>query len=129
KNIEPDWNIKLFERLDKPAIESSNERNNAGTGHAALCELNYTVEQQDGSIDIEKAKVINEQFEESRQFWSYLVKNGEIEKPEEFIRPLPHISFVQGADNVDFLKRRYKRCVRSTCSKEWNIPRTLMYLR
>lgn len=108
KNIEPDWNIKLFERLDKPAIESSNERNNAGTGHAALCELNYTVEQQDGSIDIEKAKVINEQFEESRQFWSYLVKNGEIEKPEEFIRPLPHISFVQGADNVDFLKRRYE---------------------
>ena len=108
KNIEPNWNIKLFERLDKPAIESSNERNNAGTGHAALCELNYTVEQQDGSIDIEKAKVINEQFEESRQFWSYLVKNGEIEKPEEFIRPLPHISFVQGADNVDFLKRRYE---------------------
>src|SRR5690625_7717771 len=83
KNVEPDWNIKIFERLDQPAIESSNERNNAGTGHAALCELNYTVEQQDGSIDIEKAKVINEQFEESRQFWSYLVKNGEIEKRSE----------------------------------------------
>src|SRR5699024_6716048 len=96
KNIEPDWNIKLFERLDKPAIESSNEKNNAGTGHAALCELNYTVEQEDGSIDIEKAKEINEQFEESRQFWSYLVKSGEIENPEEFIRPLPHMSFVQG---------------------------------
>ncbi|WP_017549718.1 malate dehydrogenase (quinone) [Salinicoccus carnicancri] len=108
KNIEPDWNIKLFERLDKPAIESSNEKNNAGTGHAALCELNYTVEQEDGSIDIEKAKEINEQFEESRQFWSYLVKAGEIESPEEFIRPLPHMSFVQGADNVDFLKKRYE---------------------
>src|SRR5699024_3283970 len=108
KNIEPDWNIKLFERLDKPAIESSNEKNNAGTGHAALCELNYTVEQEDGSIDIEKAKEINEQFEESRQFWSYLVKSGEIENPEVFIRPLPHMSFVQGADNVDFLKRRYE---------------------
>lgn len=108
KNIEPDWNIKLFERLDKPAIESSNERNNAGTGHAALCELNYTVEQEDGSIDIEKAREINEQFEESRQFWSYLVRNKEIENPEEFIRPLPHISFVQGAENVDFLKRRYE---------------------
>lgn len=108
KNIEPDWNIKLFERLDKPAIESSNERNNAGTGHAALCELNYTVEQKDGSIDIEKAKEINEQFEVSKQFWSYLVKNKEIQNPQEFIRPLPHISFVQGADNVNFLKKRFE---------------------
>lgn len=66
KELAPDWNIKLFERLDKPAIESSNERHNAGTGHAALCELNYTVEQKDGSIDVEKAKEINEQFEISK---------------------------------------------------------------
>ncbi|MFC3418944.1 malate dehydrogenase (quinone) [Salinicoccus hispanicus] len=108
KNIEPDWNIKLFERLDQPAIESSNEKNNAGTGHAALCELNYTVEQEDGSIDIEKAKEINEQFEVSKQFWSHLVKNKEIQNPEEFIRPLPHISFVQGTDNVNFLRKRYE---------------------
>ena len=107
KNIEPEWNIKLFERLDQPAIESSNERNNAGTGHAALCELNYTVEQPDGSIDVERAKEINEQFEVSKQFWSYLVKNNEIRDPHEFIRPLPHLSFVQGATNVDFLKRRF----------------------
>lgn len=108
KNIEPDWDIKLFERLEQPAIESSNEKNNAGTGHAALCELNYTVEQKDGSIDIEKAKEINEQFEVSKQFWSYLVKNKEIQNPQEFIRPLPHISFVQGEDNVNFLKKRYE---------------------
>lgn len=107
KNIEPDWNIKLFERLEQPAIESSNEKNNAGTGHAALCELNYTVEQEDGSIDVERAKEINEQFEISKQFWSYLVKNKAIENPQEFIRPLPHISFVMGIRNVDFLKRRY----------------------
>ncbi|MCJ1759446.1 malate dehydrogenase (quinone) [Mammaliicoccus sciuri] len=107
KNIEPDWNIKLFERLEQPAIESSNEKNNAGTGHAALCELNYTVEQEDGSIDIERAKEINEQFEISKQFWSYLVKSKAIENPQEFIRPLPHISFVMGIRNVDFLKRRY----------------------
>ncbi|WP_319946196.1 malate dehydrogenase (quinone) [Mammaliicoccus vitulinus] len=107
KNVEPDWNIKLFERLDQPAIESSNEKNNAGTGHAALCELNYTVEQEDGSIDVEKAKEINEQFEVSKQFWSYLVKHKSIENPKEFIRPLPHISFVMGIRNVDFLKRRY----------------------
>ncbi|MEB6202307.1 malate dehydrogenase (quinone) [Mammaliicoccus fleurettii] len=107
KNIEPDWNIKLFERLEQPAIESSNEKNNAGTGHAALCELNYTVEQEDGSIDVERAKEINEQFEISKQFWSYLVKSKAIENPQEFIRPLPHISFVMGIRNVDFLKRRY----------------------
>lgn len=108
KDIEPDWNPKIFERLDQPAIESSNEKNNAGTGHAALCELNYTVEQEDGSIDVEKAKEINEQFEISKQFWSHLVKSKAIENPKEFIRPLPHISFVMGMRNVDFLKRRYE---------------------
>lgn len=109
KHVAPDWNIKLFERLDQPAIESSNERNNAGTGHAALCELNYTVEQPDGSVDVEKAKVINEQFEVSKQFWSYLVKNKEINDPKAFINALPHISFVEGAENVDFLKRRFEK--------------------
>lgn len=111
KNVEPDWNIKMFERLEKPATESSNEKNNAGTGHAALCELNYTVEQKDGSINIEKAKEINEQFEISKQFWSYLVNNKEIQNPKEFIRPLPHISFVMGEGNVNFLKRRYEALV------------------
>lgn len=108
KNIEPDWNIKIFERLDQPAIESSNERNNAGTGHAALCELNYTVEQPDGSINIDTAKVINEQFEVSKQFWSYLVQSGQIENPDEFIKSLPHLSFVQGDKNVNFLKNRFE---------------------
>lgn len=111
KNLEPGWNIKLFERLDVSGKESSHETNNAGTGHAALCELNYTVEQKDGSIDIKKAKSINEQFEISKQFWSYLVRNNHIKNPEEFIRPLPHISFVMGAGNVDFLKRRYEALV------------------
>src|SRR5690625_1841201 len=108
KEIEPDWNIKVFERLDAPAMESSHGRNNAGTGHAALCELNYTVEQPDGSVDIEKATEINEQIEESLQFWSYLVRNGRIDDPASFIRPLPHISFVYGEDNVNFLKKRYE---------------------
>ena len=107
KNLEGGWTIKLFERLDVPANESSHETNNAGTGHAALCELNYTVEQPDGSIDIEKAKSINEQFEISKQFWSFLVKNNHIQDPSAFIRPLPHISFVTGKENVDYLKRRF----------------------
>ena len=108
KELEPNWNIKLYERLDRPGIESSNERNNAGTGHAALCELNYTVQQPDGSIDIEKAKEINEQFEISKQFWGHLVKSGNISNPRDFINPLPHISFVRGKNNVKFLKNRYE---------------------
>lgn len=106
--LEPDWNIKLYERLDRPGEESSNERYNAGTGHAALCELNYTVQQPDGSINIEKAKEINEQFEISKQFWGHLVKNKYIENPREFIHPLPHIGFVRGKNNVKFLKDRYE---------------------
>ncbi|MBI6057848.1 malate:quinone oxidoreductase, partial [Clostridium perfringens] len=105
----PNWNIDLYERLDRPGIESSNERNNAGTGHAALCELNYTVRQPDGTIDIEKAKEINEQFEISKQFWGHLVESGQIKDPRDFIHPLPHISFVRGKNNVQFLKERYEK--------------------
>ncbi|WP_274314596.1 L-lactate dehydrogenase (quinone) [Staphylococcus hyicus] len=108
KELEPNWNIKLYERLDCPGLESSNERHNAGTGHAALCELNYTVLQPDGSIDIEKAKHINEEFEISKQFWGFLVKNKNISNPREFINPLPHISFVRGVNNRKFLKDRYE---------------------
>ncbi len=106
--VSPNWHIDMFERLEGAGIESSNEKNNAGTGHAALCELNYTVEQDDGSIDASKAQEINEQFELSRQFWGNLVKNGDISNPEEFIQPLPHISFVMGPTNVNFLRKRYE---------------------
>ena len=106
--LEPNWNIKLYERMDRPGLESSNERHNAGTGHVALCELNYTVQQPDGSIDIDKAKEINEEFEISKQFWAHLVKAGHIENPREFINPLPHISFVRGVNNKEFLKKRYE---------------------
>ena len=106
--VSPNWHIDMFERLEGAGIESSNENNNAGTGHAALCELNYTVEQDDGSIDASKAQEINEQFELSRQFWGNLVKNGDISNPEEFIQPLPHISFVMGPTNVNFLRKRYE---------------------
>ncbi|WP_203226024.1 malate:quinone oxidoreductase [Bacillus kwashiorkori] len=108
KELVPDWQITVFEKLEKPAEESSNEWNNAGTGHAALCELNYTTEKPDGTIDITKAIRVNEQFQVSKQFWSYLVKANLIENPGEFIRPLPHMSFVQGKENVDFLKKRFK---------------------
>uniref|UniRef100_A0A7U4DMB4 Probable malate:quinone oxidoreductase n=1 Tax=Geobacillus sp. (strain Y4.1MC1) TaxID=581103 RepID=A0A7U4DMB4_GEOS0 len=108
KELAPEWEIKVFEQLDKPGEESSNEWNNAGTGHSALCELNYTPEKPDGSIDISKAIKINEQFQISRQFWAYLVKNNLLQNPQEFIRPLPHMSLVQGENNVRFLKKRFE---------------------
>ncbi|HHW37280.1 MAG TPA: malate:quinone oxidoreductase [Bacillales bacterium] len=108
KEIVPDWEISVFEKLANAGEESSNEWNNAGTGHSALCELNYTVEKPDGSIDISKAININEQFQVSMQFWSYLIKNGLINNPHEFIMPLPHMSLVQGEQNVEFLKKRYE---------------------
>jgi malate dehydrogenase (quinone) len=108
KELKPDWKITVFEKLEKAGEESSNEWNNAGTGHSALCELNYTVEKPDGSIDIDKAMKINEQFQVSRQFWSYLVNRNLIRDPHDFIMPLPHMSLVQGKKNVEFLKKRFE---------------------
>ncbi|GAA0464009.1 malate:quinone oxidoreductase [Alkalibacillus silvisoli] len=108
KELEPDWNIKVFEKLDRAGEESSNEWNNAGTGHAALCELNYTSEKSDGSIDISKATKINEQFQVSKQYWAYQVNQNKLNRPEEFIMALPHMSLVHGKENVEFLKKRYE---------------------
>src|SRR5699024_5038642 len=82
--------------------------NNAGTGHSALCEMNYTPEMADGSLDITKAIRINEQFQLSKQFWSYLVDRELLENPNDFIMPVPHLSFVEGDKNVEFLKKRVK---------------------
>ena len=108
KEIVPEWEITVFEKLASAGEESSNEWNNAGTGHAALCELNYTVEKPDGSVDISKAIKINEQFQVSMQFWSYLVNSKRIDNPLNFIRQLPHMSLVQGEQNVTFLKKRFE---------------------
>ena len=108
KELAPEWTIKVFEKLDSAGEESSNEWNNAGTGHAALCELNYTVEKPDGSIDISKAIKINEQFQLSMQFWSYLANKKMIDNPNDFIMPLPHMSMVLGQDNVNFLRKRFE---------------------
>ena len=107
KELAPEWKITVFENLAKAGEESSHELNNAGTGHAALCELNYTSEKKDGSIDITKAINVNTQFQDSLQFWSHLVKTNQIENPQDFIMPLPHMSMVQGEKNVDYLKRRH----------------------
>lgn len=106
KELVPEWEVKVFEKLESAGEESSNEWNNAGTGHAALCELNYTTENSDGTLDISKAINVNEQFQISRQFWAHLVNKGLIQHPEAFIRSIPHMSMVQGENDIRFLKKR-----------------------
>jgi malate dehydrogenase (quinone) len=106
--VQPDWTIQVFERLDKIACESSDAWNNAGTGHSAFCELNYTPQKADGSVDIAKALKIAEQFETSKEFWSTLVERGILTDPEAFIHKIPHLSFVHGPENVDYLKKRFE---------------------
>ena len=107
RELEPSWTQMIFERLDGPALESSSPWNNAGTGHSALCELNYTPE-KNGRIDISKAIATNEKFQKSRQFWSHQLNNGILTEPSEFINPVPHVSFAQGEIQADYLKRRYE---------------------
>ena len=106
KQLAPDWDISLFERLDRAGLESSDPWNNAGTGHAALCELNYSPAAADGSVDPAKAVGINEQFQVSRQFWAHMVSAGHISG--SFINPLPHMSFVWGDAHSEYLRRRYE---------------------
>jgi len=108
KELDPSLKIEIYEVLGSEAQESSNAWNNAGTGHAALCELNYTPQKSDGSIDISKALQVNTEFDLSRQLWAYLVKKGAIKDPQSFIHPVPHCSFVRGSENVAFLKKRFE---------------------
>jgi len=108
KELQPELTLEVFERLNIAAAESSDAWNNAGTGHSAFCELNYTPERADGSVDISKAVKIAESFEVSRQFWAYLVQRRLLNSPTEFIRSIPHMSFVWGDKNVDFLRTRYE---------------------
>ena len=115
KRLDPSMEIVIYEVLDSEAQESSNAWNNAGTGHAALCELNYTPEDSSGKIDITKALTVNTEFDLSRQFWTHLVKEGAIKDPQAFIHPVPHCSFVRGKDNVGFLKRRFAALTSNPC--------------
>lgn len=117
KEFNPNLKLQIFEKLDKPAEESSNAWNNAGTGHAALCELNYTPEKSDGSIDISRALQINTEFDLSRQFWAYLVRKGKIKDPQAFIHPVPHYSFVRGTENTAYLKKRFQTLSTHHCYK------------
>jgi malate dehydrogenase (quinone) len=111
--LEPGWDIQVLEKLDRVALESSDGWNNAGTGHSALCELNYTPQDVDGSVSPAKAISINEQFQVSRQFWAHLVENDRIGDPSSFINPVPHMSFVHGVENVDYLRRRHEALTRN----------------
>ena len=113
KELQPDLTIEIFERLDEVAAESSDAMNNAGTGHSAFCELNYTPLLPDGSIETSKAIKIAESFLVSRQLWAYLVKKNYFETPHTFINKVPHLSFVWGKDNVNFLKKRYEALQKS----------------
>jgi malate dehydrogenase (quinone) len=105
--VAPHWNVTVFESAAEVAGESSDAWNNAGTGHAALCELNYTPAGPDGRVDPAKAVTINEQFQVSRQFWSYLVRGGMTGSPKEFITPVPHLSFVTGEDGRAYMRARH----------------------
>jgi len=109
RQLDPSLDIVMVERLDHVAHESTDGWNNAGTGHAGYCELNYTPETDDGDVAIERALNINAQFERSLQLWSYLVEQGILPEPSSFINQTPHQSFVWGDDSVAFLKRRWER--------------------
>src|SRR4030081_1527176 len=115
KELEPSLTIAMFETLEDCGLESSEAWKNAGTGHAANCEMNYTPELPDGSIDISKALEVNVEFDLSRQFWSYLVKKGAINNPRFFTHPVPHMSFVHGASNVAFLSKKIKPITTHPC--------------
>lgn len=107
KQLDPLLTIAMVEKLDDVAEESTSGWNNAGTGHAAYCELNYTPETADGGIDASKAFAINESFERTLQFWSYLIHQQALPEPTSFINPTPHLSFVWGEKNVSFLRKRF----------------------
>lgn len=108
KRLDPALTIQVFEAADELAYESSNGWNNAGTGHAGICELSYTPDRgPDGQVKVQKAIDIFQEFEQTLQFWAHAVESGMIDTPRDFIRPVRHISFVHGAEQVDFLRSRH----------------------
>ncbi len=121
KELNPNITIQVFERLEEAGTESSDSWNNAGTGHSAFCELNYTPQQAGGTVDVTKAIKIAEAFEVSREFWAYLVQQKYLPNPSEFISQIPHMSFVWGDANVNFLKTRYNALRGSPLFKDMSL--------
>lgn len=115
KELEPSLSVTMLETLHDCGQESSQAWNNAGTGHAANCELNYTPQRPDGSVDITKALEVNTEFDISRQLWAHLVTKGAIPDPRAFLHPCPHMSFVWGDDNVAFLRQRHREMAAHHC--------------
>src|SRR5438045_1800840 len=115
KELQPSLQVEIVETLEDAALESSNAWNNAGTGHAALCELNYTPMRPDGTIDISKALEVNVEFDLSRQLWAYLIRKGAIASPDSFIHPVPHMSFAHGPARVPHLKKRHAALTAHHC--------------
>lgn len=128
KELQPNISIEIYERLDNAACESSDAWNNAGTGHSAFCELNYTPQSEDGSINPNKAISIAESFEVSRQFWAYLVQQNKIVAPEKFIKSVPHLSFVWGEKNVEYLQKRFDILQSNPLFKEMDFSKELSTL-
>ena len=124
KELEPSLRITIFEALEDCAQESSQAWNNAGTGHAANCELNYTPERADGSVEIAEALKVNTEFDLSRQLWSYLIRRDAIPDPRAFIHPCPHMSFVWGRDNARSCASVSRRCPPAIATTAWSIVRT-----
>lgn len=118
KELNPDITIQVFERLDQAGLESSDAWNNAGTGHSAFCELNYTPQKPDGSVDISKAIKIAESFEASKELWAYLVQKNYLPNPSDFISSVPHMSLVWGEANVNYLKKRFSELQKSLLFKD-----------
>ncbi|AAP99464.1 MULTISPECIES: malate:quinone oxidoreductase [Prochlorococcus] len=119
--LDPEMRILIVERLEAPALESSSALNNAGTGHAANCEFNYTPCHPDGSINIQKALVINSAFERSLEFWASMTELGKL-SPKTFLNLVPHISFVNCEEDVLFLQQRYKKlsAINAFRDMEWS---------
>lgn len=120
KELNPTCNITLFEKLDVVSGESSDALNNAGTGHSGYCELNYTPEKMDGSIDVKKAIQVAKSFQLSKEFWAHLVETGHLKNPKDFIRQTPHLSFVWGEEDVEFLRKRYAELIKNPLFQEMN---------
>ena len=121
--LDPNINIKIYEKLSSCALESSQSINNAGTGHAGFCELNYTPLSKNHVVNIDKAIRINREFEVSLEFWSFLTKKYKSFKPKSFISQVPHISFVKGEKNISFLKKRYEALTKTHLFKEMQFSR------
>jgi malate dehydrogenase (quinone) len=107
KQLEPSWKINIYERLGACAEESSNGWNNAGTGHSALCEPNYTPGTPDGGVDVSKAKTVCKNWQLSREYWATLVEQGVLKNPKSWIDTTPHLTFAHGEDQVKWLNARY----------------------